>query len=114
MNRLDPANKSLCFKGFTEIDAGKRSAVIEALLTKMDAPRSLVHIEHVWQGGPDNRSMTPISVIELSPRQARESCLRKFGEDNSKFVLHCGTHVLLMLRNLQAPLGARKQCSPMI
>jgi hypothetical protein len=83
VNRLDPANKSLAIKGLTEFDAEKRSRMIEDILTNVCSKTDIQNIEHIGKGPKDNRSMSGVSVIEMSSRSVRETCLKKLQEDNS-------------------------------
>ena len=77
VNRLDPANKSIAFKGFTEFDGPKRSAAIESFLSNIVMHKTGLHIEHVYKGPTGQRVMSPISVTEFASRSVRESVLKK-------------------------------------
>ena len=83
INYLDPANKSLCFRGFTEKDGAKRAAKIEECLAEIGTKNAIRGVEHIWTGSPENRTMSAVSVVELSSRSVRETCLKKLGEDNA-------------------------------
>ena len=83
INYLDPANKSLCFQGFSEKDGAKRAAKIEECLAIVGTKNAIRGIEHIWTGSPGNRTMSAVSVVELSSRSVRETCLKKLGEDNA-------------------------------
>jgi len=86
VNRLDPANKSLCFRDFTTTDAAKRVAAIEATLANLNVDSGIRRIEHIWTGPRDKRVMSTNTIVELSSRDLRESCLKQLNEDNSKMV----------------------------
>ena len=61
----------------------KRTAVLQECVVKIDLQTAVQNIEHVWKGPPGNRSMSAISVIEMSSRSVRETALKKITEDNS-------------------------------
>ena len=84
VGRLDPANKSLCLRGFKEDDPRARTKRIESILESVGAKGELVHVEHIWKGPPGQRSVSEMSTVELSSRQAREEALKKLTQDNSK------------------------------
>ena len=83
VSRLDPANKSLAFAGFTENDAEKRCRIIENILEKIGCKERLQNIDHVWQGPPGGRKMSALSVVELISNSVREASLKKLPEGNS-------------------------------
>ena len=78
MNRLDPANKSICFSGFQSDDVSARVRCIEAALGALGGSLKCLNIEHVWKGAPGNRSVGPLSIVEFASRTERESVLKKF------------------------------------
>ena len=75
VGRLDPANKSLCLKGFSEKDTAKHFKLIEQLLDSIGHKNSIQNIEHIWTGPKGDRHISPNSVIELTSRTVRESAL---------------------------------------
>ena len=83
VQRLDLANKSLCFSGFSDKDGAKRLVKIEEFLEKTDSRSEIRGIEHIWIGPPGKRAISGGSVIELSSRLVREACLKKLSDDNS-------------------------------
>ena len=83
INRLDPANKSLALKGFTEMDVHKRNFMIEEILANVCSKTDIQSIEHIGKGPKNDRSLSGVSVVELSSRFVRETCLTKLQEDNS-------------------------------
>jgi hypothetical protein len=83
VGRLDPANKSLCLKGFSEKDAAKRFKIIETMLDTVGHKSAIQNIEHIWTGPKGDRHISPNSVIELSSRAVREAALKQLKEDNS-------------------------------
>ena len=83
VQRLDPANKSLCFTDFSDKDGTKRLAKIEEFLAKTGSKSEIRGIEHIWTGPPGKRAISGGSVVELSSRLVREACLKKLSDDNS-------------------------------
>jgi len=83
VQRLDPANKSLCFTGFTDKDGTKRLAQVTEFLTKVGSDTEIRGIDHIWSGPPGKRAISTGSVVELSSRLVRDFCLKKLTEDNS-------------------------------
>ena len=83
VQRLDPANKSLCFTGFTDKDGTKRIAQVSEFLAKIGSAAEIRGIDHIWSGPPGKRAISGGSVVELSSRLVREFCLKKLTEDNS-------------------------------
>ena len=84
MGRLDPANKSLCFRGVKAANPQTRTTCIERILESVNAKNQILNIEHVWKGPPGQRVISEICIVELSNRQTREAALKKLTEDNSK------------------------------
>ena len=85
INRLDPANKSLALKSSTEMDIHKRNFMIEEILANVCSKTDIQSIEHIGKGPKNDRSLSGVSVVELSSRFVRETCLTKLQEDNSVF-----------------------------
>jgi hypothetical protein len=83
VGRLDPANKSLCLKGFSEKDAAKRFKLIEQLFDSIGYNASVQNVEHIWTGPKGDRRISPNSLVELSSRAVREEALKELKEDNS-------------------------------
>ena len=83
IGRLDPANKSLCLKGFSEKDAAKRFKLIEQLFDTIGQTTSIQNIDHIWTGPKGDRHISSNSVVELSSRVVREVTLKTLKEDNS-------------------------------
>ena len=83
VSRLDPANKSLCLKGIATMDVDSRTKMIEECLSKIGVRSNVLNIEHLWKGPPGNRSISAISLIELSSRGSRETAFKKLTEDTS-------------------------------
>ena len=77
VNRLDPANKSLAFKEFSEFDGPRRTAAIEKFFYNIDLKNVIVNIDHIYSGPPGQRVMSPVSVVELPSRALRETSLKK-------------------------------------
>ena len=67
VNRLDPANKSLCFKGFKEEDPAKRQKKIQDFL-KTSGVKENVNIEHLFKYRDGVKSILPISIVEFGSR----------------------------------------------
>ena len=77
MNRLDPANKSLCFSGFQSDDVSARVSCIESALSALEGSPKCLNIEHIWKGAPGSRSVGPLSIVEFASRSEREAVLKK-------------------------------------
>jgi len=86
VDRLDPANRSLCPRDFTTPDAVKCIATIASTLASLNVDSDIRRIGHIWTGPRDKRVMSSNTIVELSSRDLRESCLEKLTEDNSKIV----------------------------
>ena len=65
LNRFDSANKSLAFMGFKDNNAENRIQSIESYLKKMGEESHLRVVDHVYTGGPGNRHMAPLSIVEF-------------------------------------------------
>ena len=76
-NRLDPANKSLCFSGFKSTSTEARTTVIRAFLDSQGVNGSNHQIQHVYQGPPGARKLSSIAIVELFSRDVREEVLKK-------------------------------------
>ena len=61
INRLDPANKSLALKGFTEMDVHKRNFMIEEILANVCSKTDIQSIEHIGKGPKNDRSLSGVS-----------------------------------------------------
>ena len=85
IQRLDPANKSLCYTGVSDKDGAKRLVKIEEFLEKIGSKFEIRGIEHIWTGPPGKRAISGGSVIELSSRLVRELCLKRLSDENSIF-----------------------------
>jgi len=107
--RLDPAKKSLCFKGVKEMNADKRSECIEYFLDYIGVSAVIRSIEHIAKGPYGNRSLTPVSVLELNCKSDRENALRKSQAIASE--LKDGTGTAIKVNRAKTPvqlkLGAR-------
>ena len=57
--------------------------MIEEILANVCSTPDIQSIEHIGKGPKDNRSLSGVSVVELSSRFVRETCLKKLQEDNS-------------------------------
>lgn len=77
---LDPANKSLCFKGFQETEIAKRTACIERFLESIGGKNAIRGVEHIAEGPYGDRVLTPVSVVELACRTDRERALKNLQE----------------------------------
>jgi len=84
VGRLDPANKSLCFKGFPDNDLRARTSRIDQILESVGAKAQILTVDHIWKGPPGQRVVSGMSVVELSSRQAREEALKALTNDSSK------------------------------
>ena len=73
INRLDPANKSLALKGFTEMDVHKRNFMIEEILANVCSKTDIQSIEHIGKGPKHDRFLSGVSVVEFSSRFVRET-----------------------------------------
>ena len=81
LNRLDPANKSLCFAGFKSTSSNGRDAQIKAFLKDIMAEDlNICQIQHIFKGPVGSRSMSQLSVVEFSSRDLRERVLKKVDE----------------------------------
>jgi hypothetical protein len=79
LQRLDPANKSLCFRGFKEGQIQCRKVLIEECLARAGVTDQIINIEHLFSKKDDqgNRKILPISIVELPNRNVREAALKK-------------------------------------
>ena len=77
LNRLDPANKCLVFKGFSGTIESRDSS-IEKFFHDHCAGATIVSIDHVSRGPSGSRTLTPVSIVELSTRNVRETALQAF------------------------------------
>ena len=84
LNRLDPANKSLCFNNLSENDLTKRTEAIQDILSNIGQTSGILNIEHLSSGPPGNRKLSGRSIVEMSSRDVREAALKKLNEDTSK------------------------------
>ena len=83
IQKLDPANKSLCFKGFKESKEEVRCSKIEEFLDSLGLKNEIKNIDHQYKFDQGNRSILPVSIVEVSCRSVRESVLKKI--DDKKF-----------------------------
>ena len=81
--RLDPANRSLAFTGFVEKDLGKRRSLINSYMDQIGCETEIRSMDHIWTGAIGNRSVGPITIVEVASRNVREEVLKKFNEANS-------------------------------
>ena len=71
---MDPANKSLRFRGFQGDSLPERVACVEKCLGDIGLTAFL--IEHVYKGPPGQRSLTDMCVVELRADAIREDALK--------------------------------------
>jgi hypothetical protein len=83
MGRLDPANKSLFFKGLAQQNTKTRADILRGLVRHCGEEAQISNIEHLWTGSPGNRVISPNCVVEFSSRAIRETVLEKLGKENS-------------------------------
>ena len=110
VNRLDPANRSLAFTGFKSTSANGRNALIQNFLTTTSSDPRVLNIEHIWKGPPGDRSMSSLSIVELSCRNEREALLKQLMQDKSTLT-EDDTNVVSVQRAKTAfPLKRFVQC----
>ena len=81
VSRLDSGRKSLSFAGFVDGNAQSRLSSIEKHLKEhVGSHVQVVSVDHIWKGGPGNRSMGPLSIVELASNSIRENVLTKLNE----------------------------------
>ena len=61
----------------------KRNFMIEEILANICSKTDIQSIEHIGKGPKGDRSLSGVSVVELSSRFGRESCLKKLQGDNA-------------------------------
>ena len=88
VNRLDPANRSLCFLGFKTTDLEKRVQCAKDFLKKIGLEDSIRAFEHVSTGPPDKRVPSSVMIVELASRSVRELALKSQEEADS--ILNAG------------------------
>ena len=91
VGRLDPANKSLCFKDFPDDDLRVRTSRINQILESLGAKAQILNGDHIWKGSPGQRVVSGMSIVELSSRQARGEALKALTNDSSKLGNGSGT-----------------------
>ena len=87
LNRLDPANRSLSFSGFTSTSAAGRRANVEKFLQSvMVESVPICQVEHIFRGPSGDRKMSDLSIVELPSRAVREQVLKKV-QDRHKGIM---------------------------
>ena len=71
IQKLDPANKSLCFKGFKESKEEVRCSKIEEFLDSLGLKNEIKNIDHQYKFDQGNRFILPVSIVEVSCRSVR-------------------------------------------
>ena len=67
----------MCFAGFKDSTVESRATSIEAFIQSAGVDAKIQSFDHIWSGPQDNRSLTPLVIVELSSRQVREQTLKK-------------------------------------
>jgi len=75
VSKLDPANKSLRFRGFATDTVQERVEAIEKVLRGFDG--KIVSFEHLYKGPAESRIMTDMCVVEFPSYQIRERVLKE-------------------------------------
>jgi len=83
VGRMDPANRSLAFTGFVEKDLGKRRSLINSYMDHIGCEQEIRSMDHIWTGPIGNRSVGPITIVEVASRNVREEILKKLKETTS-------------------------------
>jgi len=83
VGRLDPANRSLAFTGFVEKDLGKRRSLINSYMDHVGCEQEIRSMDHIWTGPIGNRTVGPITIVEVASRNVREEILKKLKETTS-------------------------------
>ena len=78
ISKLDPANKSLRFRGLTSENVSARAAKIETLLGEIGYKAN--NLEHVYKGPPGSRTLTDMCIVELASNNIRENALKELGK----------------------------------
>ena len=63
-------------------NAESRIQSIELYLKKMGEESHLRVVDHVYTGGPGNRHMAPLSIVEFPSQSIREQVLKKINDGN--------------------------------
>ena len=71
LNRLDPANKSVCIRNLKDNDVSSRRSTIEALFKDNFPSVTCTNIEHIFLNAPDGRKLSSMSTVEFSSRSTR-------------------------------------------
>ena len=74
VSKLDPANKSLRFRGFVVETVQERVEAIEKILRDFDG--KTYSFEHLYKGPYESRVMTDMCVVEFASNQIREQILK--------------------------------------
>ena len=110
VNRLDPCNKCISFKGFQTSSAPERNICLQKYLEEVLGNPRVQSIEHIsgWIDGV--RKMTPVSIVEFASRSVREEVLKLANEklsfrDNTGAVLTAQRAKSAVQRKRNAALG---------
>ena len=74
VSRLDPANKSLRFRGFASESVQVRVETIEKIIR--DLGGGICSCEHIYKGPVGSRILTDMCVVELTSNSIRERILK--------------------------------------
>ena len=107
IQKLDPANKSLCFKGFKESKEEVRCSKIEEFLDSLGLKNEIKNIDHQYKFDQGNRSILPVYIVEVSCRSVRESVLTKI--DDKKF--HDGNGGTVEVQRAKTSLQLKRNAS---
>ena len=83
VQRLDPANRSLCCEGLSQSNPSTRKTVLEDLLENVGTKSAILNIEHIYKGPEGNRTISPMSIVDFASRSSREASLLKLNEATS-------------------------------
>ena len=84
ISKVDPAQKSLRFRGFKEENLAKRAACIEQILKEVGIDKADFVCEHVYQGPHNAKVLNDMCIVALPSNSIRESVLKKVENETFK------------------------------
>jgi len=93
LHRLDPAQKSVAFRGFVDTDLGQRVLCIKEILREIPGCPPVCHYDHILKGRPGERQPTGVTVCEFGNSAQREQVFNqlkdKILKDNQGGTIMC-------------------------
>ena len=86
LDKLDPANKSVVIFPFKSNDGAERVRIIESIFaSKFPGIAKNIVVEHVFKGPFHDRTMTPMSIVELPLKSQRDTVLKSVKDGTAVF-----------------------------